>query len=140
MPHSSRRKAFAGSNLSTDPKCPKCIYKISKNFRVEILVKYSPCGECEIIHFVNCEISHTACGSVRCEMKFAHIREANISHLRSKYFTAKLFHLPKGQISLKKARLRVLFSGRGSWIRTNECRSQSPVPYRLAIPQYSLHC
>ena len=24
--------------------------------------------------------------------------------------------------------------GRGSWIRTNECRSQSPVPYRLAIP------
>ena len=26
---------FAGSNLSTDPKCPKYIYKISKNFRVE---------------------------------------------------------------------------------------------------------
>ena len=26
---------FAGSNLSTDPKCPKCIYKILKNFRVE---------------------------------------------------------------------------------------------------------
>ena len=26
---------FAGSNLSTDPKCPKCIYKIPKNFRVE---------------------------------------------------------------------------------------------------------
>ena len=46
----------------------------------------------------------------QCEMKFAHIREANISHLRSKYFTAKLFHLPEGQISLKKARLRVLFS------------------------------
>ena len=48
--------------------------------------------------------------SSQCEMKFAHIREANISHLRSKYFTAKLFHLPEGQISLKKARLRVLFS------------------------------
>ena len=26
---------FAGSNLSTEPKWPKCIYKISKNFRVE---------------------------------------------------------------------------------------------------------
>lgn len=26
---------FAGSNPATDPKCPKCIYKISKNFRVE---------------------------------------------------------------------------------------------------------
>ena len=25
---------FAGSNPATDPKCPKCIYKISKNFRV----------------------------------------------------------------------------------------------------------
>ena len=39
----------------------------------------------------------------QCEMKFAHICEANISHLQSKYFTAKLFHLPAGQISLKKA-------------------------------------
>ena len=28
---------------------------------------------------------------------------ANISHLQSKYFTAKLFHLPEGQFSLKKA-------------------------------------
>ena len=26
---------FAGSNPATDPKCPKCSYKISKNFRVE---------------------------------------------------------------------------------------------------------
>ena len=26
---------FAGSNLSTDPKSLKCIYKILKNFRVE---------------------------------------------------------------------------------------------------------
>ena len=26
---------FVGSNLSTGSKCPKCIYKISKNFRVE---------------------------------------------------------------------------------------------------------
>ena len=26
---------FAGSNLSTDAKSPKCIYKILKNFRVE---------------------------------------------------------------------------------------------------------
>ena len=24
-----------------------------------------------------------------------------------------------------------------SWIRTNECRSQSPVPYRLAIAQWA---
>ena len=26
---------FAGSNLSTNPKCSKCIYKISKKFRVK---------------------------------------------------------------------------------------------------------
>ena len=31
---------------------------------------------------------------------------ANISHLRSKYFTAKLFHLPEGHSSLKKALAR----------------------------------
>ena len=30
-----QKMRFAGSNLSTDRKCPKCIYKISKNFRVE---------------------------------------------------------------------------------------------------------
>ena len=29
------RKVCGGSNPATDPKCPKCIYKISKNFRVE---------------------------------------------------------------------------------------------------------
>ena len=70
-------------------------------------VKYSAIAECEIIHFVNCEISHAAFGSVRCEMKFAGIRV-------SEYFTrrrrishfAEIFHLPEGQISLKKALAR----------------------------------
>ena len=63
-------------------------------------------------------------------MKFAHIREANISHLRSKYFTAKLFHMAKPyftrrrRISLKKAHIClldkcVLFSGGGCGIRTH---------------------
>ena len=44
-------------------------------------------AECEIIHFVNCEISHAAFGSVRCEMKFAHVRV-------SEYFTfaKQIFH------------------------------------------------
>gem|GEM_PF-5268977 len=36
-------------------------------------------------------------------MKFARACKASISHLRSRYFTAKLFHLPAGQISLKKS-------------------------------------
>ncbi len=31
----SQKMHFVGSNLSTDLKSPKCIYKISKNFRVE---------------------------------------------------------------------------------------------------------
>lgn len=30
-----KKMHFAGSNLSTDPKCSKCICKILKNFRVE---------------------------------------------------------------------------------------------------------
>ena len=29
------RKVCGGSNPATDPKCPKCIYKTPKNFRVE---------------------------------------------------------------------------------------------------------
>ena len=67
-------------------------------------VKYSAYTEREIIHSVNCEISPVADGFGRCEMKFA------FSHLRSKYFTAKLFHLVKPnftrrrRISLKKER------------------------------------
>ena len=76
-------------------------------------------AECEIIHSVNCEISHF----VRCEMKFA------FSHLRSKYFTAELFHMAepyftrRRRISLKKAHICpvdkcVLFSGGERGIRT----------------------
>ena len=67
-------------------------------------VKYSAYAECEIIHSVKCEISPVADSFGRCEMKFA------FSHLRSKYFTAKLFHLVKPnftrrrRISLKKER------------------------------------
>ena len=84
-------------------------------------MKYSAYAECEIIHFVNCEISPFG----RCEMKFAP------SHLRSKYFTAELFHMAKPyftrrrRISLKKAHIVlvdkcVLFSGGSGWIRTTE--------------------
>jgi len=39
----------------------------------------------------------------RIEMNLPTFASANISHLRSKYFIAKRFHLPAGQISLKKA-------------------------------------
>ena len=34
--------------------------------------------------------------------------------------------------------LHFLF-GWGTVIRTQECRSQSPMPYRLAIPQYTFN-
>ena len=61
------------------------------SFKIAFQVKYSPCGECEIIPLRKL---WNIAPSSQCEMKFAHIREANISHLRSKYFTAKLFHLP----------------------------------------------
>ena len=41
-----------------------------------------------------------------------------------------------GQTSLKKALpKKCFFHGWGGWIRTNEWRSQSPLPYRLATPQ-----
>ena len=85
---------------------------------MEIASEIFGVAECEIIHFVNCEISPFG----RCEMKFAHIRvseyftfaSANIS--QRSYFTC-----PKGKFRWKKlVRKNELFSGRGSWIRTND--------------------
>ena len=54
---------------------------------------------------------------------------ANISHLRSKYFTAKLFHLPARANFVEKSThclvdKCVLFSGGGRWIRTTEAKTQ----------------
>ena len=68
-------------------------------------------------------------------MKFAHIRV-------SEYFTAKLFHLPVGQISLKKAHIVLVdkcvhFSGCGGGIfhcpPQSHSRLPSPAPARLGI-------
>ena len=51
---------FAGSNLSTDPKTAQSAEMHLQNFEKlqsrKLLVKYSAYAECEIIHFVNCEI------------------------------------------------------------------------------------
>ena len=77
---------FAGSNLSTDPKCPKCIYKISKNFRVE------------------------KSGEISRNLRFSR------------------FFVPASKSDTHH--------GWGGRIRTDECQSQSLVPYRLATPQY----
>ena len=86
----------------------------------ELLVKYSAPAECEIMCY---RTLWNIAPSSQCEMKFAH------SHLRSKYFTAKLFHMAKPyftgrrRISLKKAHIVlvdkcVLFSGGEREIRT----------------------
>ena len=58
-------------------------------------MKYSAYAECEIIHFVNCEILLPL---VAMWNEFAHICGANIS--QRSYFTC-----PQGQISLKKAHI-----------------------------------
>lgn len=42
--------------------------------------------------------------------------------------------LPEADV-ITKSVLRFNQNGWSNWIRTSECRSQSPVPYRLAIPQ-----
>ena len=71
----------------------------------KLLVKYSACAECEIIHFVNCEISPFG----RCEMKFARIRV-------SEYFTfaEQIFH--SEAISLAR---RANFVEKSSFFRTS---------------------
>ena len=70
-----------------NPKAPHsgCFWVWAHRTELQLLnlVKYSAGAECEIIHFVNCEISSFG----RCEMKFAHIRV-------SEYFTfaEQIFH------------------------------------------------
>ena len=51
----------------------------------------------------------------------------------------------KSNIKCNKKRICSIVSNRfvtgwGTVIRTQECRSQSPMPYRLAIPQYKHIC
>ena len=116
------RKAVSNWIIPTERKRTKN-FKISRPFFLTstAFVVTNACSEmfcfrktwnnvqsCFATFLHNCEISRFA----RCEMKFAHVRIANISHLRSKYFTAKRFHLPERQISLKKDRSKpVVFSG-----------------------------
>ena len=111
------RFCFCGESISKNafrwfesvyrPKMPEMhLQNFEKLQSRKLLVKYSAYAECEIIHFVNCEIL-----LLRRNVKWnlPTFASANISHLRSKYFTAKLFHLPGGQISLKKASLATCF-------------------------------
>ena len=88
-------------------------------------VKYLAYAQCEIFP------------KRECEMKFAHVRAANISHLRSKYFTAQLFHLPEGQISLKNPRLREDFSGWGTRIQNLNPRRKAAYVVRFAQRGFS---
>ena len=66
----------------------------------------------------------------QCEMKFAHIREANISHLRSKYFTAKLFHLPARAnfVEISTCNCKCFFLAGIVGLEPTKCKSQSLVP------------
>ena len=75
-------------------------------------------------------------------MKFAHVRGANISHLRSKYFTAKRFHLPEranfvGAPALSQVPQRVLFvmSG-GKHISEMFCYRKTWNNMRMHIVKY----
>ena len=65
-------------------------------------------------------------------------RKACASYSRSDFIHRRWISSANGGFSWKKHLLaQVLFSGRGSWIRTSEWGSQSPLPYRLAIPLYN---
>ena len=73
-------------------------------------------------------------------MKFAHIREANISHAAGVFhISQKYFTCPQGQISLKKARLRVLFSYRLPGIRLRR-RFARPAPCKRACRSSGGEC
>ena len=64
-------------------------------------------AEREIMTYGHCEILRLP---PQYEMKFAHIREANISHAAGVFhISQKYFTCPQGQISLKKALLSQCF-------------------------------
>ena len=65
-------------------------------------------------------------------MKFAHVREANISHLQSKYFIAKRFHLPEWANFVAHLLYRRCAVGCPSYafLACNEC---CKLAYKLAV-------
>ena len=71
-----------------------CVFQrsIACGDMMDLLVKYQ-LRWCEMIYFVNREIE-----SLRFQWN-----EIRLSHLRSKYFTAKLFHLAKPNFTRRKA-------------------------------------
>ena len=76
----------------------------------------------------------------QCEMKFAHIREANISHAVGVFhISQKYFTCPQGQISLKKA---PAFASAFFWLGYRDSnpniQSQSLLCYRYTISQCCL--
>ena len=91
-------------DLRTQPRTRgACLQSLRHLTLPSNLVKYSAYAECEIIHFVNCEILRPSvamwneiCPHSR--QRIFHICEANIS--QRSYFTC-----PQGQISLKKAQI-----------------------------------
>ena len=133
MPPSSRRKAFVSSNPTTDPKCPKCIYKISKNFRVE------KSGEIS----VGSRVFKSASG-----FEYFSPRRWCASTPTAFGSNADLHSVPQAAqnsperaatpANTKGTPVGAFCVGWGSRIRTYECQSQSLVPYRLAIPQNSM--
>ena len=127
-----QKMRFAGSNLSTDRKCPKCIYKISKNFRVEKFLVICRLRQRDI---------------VASDSDIAPLRSAVILYSPPKF--AKRIPLGVNRISLRsnrtrrkaniteKSTLARAFFWLG-WMDSDhrKCQSQSLVPYRLATAQY----
>ena len=93
-----------------------------------LLVKYSPYGECEIIYFVNCEISPFG----RCEMKFVPPHAAGVFHCRRQFHTRQRISLvPKERISLQKA---PACAGAFCWLGWPDLNRRMPESKSGALP------
>ncbi len=77
-----------------------------------------------------CEDSH----ALRLTSKLVDLRAANANR-RACFANARQIHATPA--NTKGTRKRAFCVGWGGRIRTDECQSQSLVPYRLATPQYS---
>ena len=124
---------FAGSNPATGQKTRKCIYKISKNFRVE-RVKLRLCRS-DITPFGPVMYCAKAQSDV---MRSASSRAKRTS-------LAKQTSRPKGTSRSARAEhivekstclCKCFFLAGVAGFEPARCKSQSLVPYRLATPQY----
>ena len=106
---------FVGSNLSTEPKCPKCIYKITGVYKMDS--------------------RYARLLPTPYENKLSTAKGKRTNHIRNNVAKWSEDTIPATKKGHPK---RCPFVAGIDGFGPSKCQSQSLVPYRLAISQYLL--